>query len=176
MKQNKIKTRDTHLKEFIHPFKEYFFPEKGWNFGSSFFGSSCLVAFAASCRSKEPSRMSRIVSIAAFFLWGNNSTFCVSLGDRFTFEPKTSFPWDWREELCELDPAEGCPLPRLTGLLSLDPEDETGGGSYFWGFPSNLLPTPQKGLNFGSGSTGASWTENRDRQFVLEEGYPNLLI
>lgn len=150
MKQNKIKTRDTHLKEFIHPFKEYFFPEKGWNFGSSFFGSSCLVAFAAS--------------------------FCVSLGDRFTFEPKTSFPWDWREELCELDPAEGCPLPRLTGCLSLDPEDETGGGSYFWGFPSNLLPTPQKGLNFGSGSTGASWTENRDRQFVLEEGYPNLLI
>lgn len=67
MKQNKIKTRDTHLKEFIHPFKEYFFPEKGWNFGSSFFGSSCLVAFAASCRSKEPSKMSRIVSIAAFF-------------------------------------------------------------------------------------------------------------
>lgn len=62
MKQNKIKTRDTHLKEFIHPFKEYFFPEKGWNFGSS-----CLVAFAASCRSKEPSKMSRIVSIAAFF-------------------------------------------------------------------------------------------------------------
>lgn len=55
-------------------------------------------------------------------------TFPVSL-PRFGFEPNTSLPWVWGALLCELEAVEGCELTFwAAGFLSLDPEEETGGG------------------------------------------------
>lgn len=46
------------------PFSEYFFPEKGWNFGSSFFGGcSCLGSFAGSCSILLKARRLRCIII-----------------------------------------------------------------------------------------------------------------
>lgn len=113
-------------------------------------------------------RLAVLLSTSISVGWVNNSnfiknevlgTFCVSLEARLTFEPKTSFPWDCREVFSELDPTECCPLPLATaGSLSLDPCKGTGPGWGFKGFPSKRLPTPVKGLNFGSVSAGSSST------------------
>lgn len=83
---------------------------------------------------------------------------------RLAFDPKTSFFWDWSALLCELDAAEDCEFPFGTsGFLSLDPEEETGGGEFFKGFPSKRLPVPVNGLNLGSVSAGASSTVRRNK-------------
>ena len=91
-------------------------------------------------------------------------TFPVSLG-RFAFDPNTSLPWDWRALLSELEAAEDCKLAFGTsGFLSLDPEEETGGGWYFKGFPSKRLPVPENGLNLGSASPGFSSTVTSNKE------------
>lgn len=55
-------------------------------------------------------------------------TFSVSLL-RFGFDPNTSFPWVWGALFFELETVEDCELTFGTlGFLSLDPEEETGGG------------------------------------------------
>lgn len=73
------------------------------------------------------------------------------------FEPKTSFPCDWRLVLWELDPAADCPaLEAGEGCLSLVTEVEAGEDEGCAAFPSSRLPTPVKGLNLGSISTGVS--------------------
>lgn len=96
------------------------------------------------------------------FVKMKNGTFWGSLV-RFTFEPNTSFPWVWRVLPCELDPAVDCPPPLATlGCFSLDPEEDTGRGWFFKGFPSKRLPAPVNGLNLGSGSAGTSPPAHRE--------------